>query len=149
MRPFNIANPVRKQAWSEHKRECKCLKRLQPRIPTDSVRLSARIIFKLLSQSESDKDELYSISDHQSHLEDMCDEKKEGLEHLCSTLQVYLSEANCDFSQLPPGLDAINLLARTPHTLPIKVQSTITDVGLYQVYSFLPTGSKRVKQDCH
>ncbi|XP_073683657.1 histone-lysine N-methyltransferase SMYD3 [Garra rufa] len=55
-----------KQAWPDHKRECKCLKRLQPRIPTDSVRLAARIIFKLLSQSESDQEELYSIAEHQS-----------------------------------------------------------------------------------
>lgn len=60
-------------------------------------------------------------------LEDMCDEKKEGLEHLCSTLQVYLSEENCDFSHLPPGLDPINLLARVSVLLlsyiPLVVQS--------------------------
>ncbi|XP_057199297.1 histone-lysine N-methyltransferase SMYD3 [Triplophysa rosa] len=128
-----------KQAWSEHKRECKCLKRLQPRIPTDSVRLVARIIFKLLSQSESDKDELYSISEHQSHLEDMCDEKKEGLEHLCSTLQVYLSEANCDFSQLPPGLDPINLLARVTCNCFSISDGELQDVGvgLYPSMSLL------------
>uniref|UniRef100_A0A672PFW5 [histone H3]-lysine(4) N-trimethyltransferase n=1 Tax=Sinocyclocheilus grahami TaxID=75366 RepID=A0A672PFW5_SINGR len=60
-----------KQAWPDHKRECKCLKHLQPRIPTDSVRLLTRTIFKLLSQSESDQEELYSIAEHQSHTE-MC-----------------------------------------------------------------------------
>uniref|UniRef100_A0A8C4DM92 [histone H3]-lysine(4) N-trimethyltransferase n=1 Tax=Dicentrarchus labrax TaxID=13489 RepID=A0A8C4DM92_DICLA len=37
-----------KQAWSGHKRECKCLQSLRPRIPTDSVRLAARLIFAMV-----------------------------------------------------------------------------------------------------
>lgn len=45
-------------------------------------------------------------------LSDMSEEKKEGLGHLCTTLQVYLGEENHDLSQLPPGLDPISLLAR-------------------------------------
>lgn len=45
-------------------------------------------------------------------LADMSEEKKEGLGHLCTTLQVYLGEENHDLSQLPPGLDPISLLAR-------------------------------------
>ncbi|ROJ78794.1 Histone-lysine N-methyltransferase SMYD3 [Anabarilius grahami] len=103
---------LQKQAWPDHKRECKCLQRLQPRIPTDSVRLVARIIFKLLSQSKSDQEVLYSIAEHQSHLVDMSEEKKEGLGHLCTTLQVYLGEEYCSLSELPSDLDPISLLAR-------------------------------------
>lgn len=45
---FILICTFQKQAWPDHKRECKCLKRLQPRIPTDSVRLLTRIIFKLV-----------------------------------------------------------------------------------------------------
>lgn len=45
---FILIFTLQKQAWPDHKRECKCLQRLQPRIPTDSVRLVARIIFKLV-----------------------------------------------------------------------------------------------------
>lgn len=45
-------------------------------------------------------------------LADMSEEKKEGLEHLCTALLVYLGEENHDLSQLPPGLDPISLLAR-------------------------------------
>ncbi|XP_055029268.2 histone-lysine N-methyltransferase SMYD3 [Misgurnus anguillicaudatus] len=128
-----------KQAWPEHKRECKCLKHLQPRIPTDSVRLVARIIFTLLSQSKSDKDELYSLTEHQSHLEDMCDEKREGLEHLCSTLLVYLGEENCNVSQLPPGLEPINLLARVTCNCFSISDGELQDVavGLYPSMSLL------------
>ncbi|CAG11028.1 unnamed protein product, partial [Tetraodon nigroviridis] len=33
------------QAWPGHKRECPCLKSVLPRVPTDSVRLAARLIF--------------------------------------------------------------------------------------------------------
>lgn len=39
---------LQRQAWSVHRRECKCLRSLLPRIPTDSVRLSARILFALV-----------------------------------------------------------------------------------------------------
>lgn len=42
----------------------------------------------------------------------MSEEKKEGLGHLCTTLQVYLGEENCNLSELPSGLDPISLLAR-------------------------------------
>uniref|UniRef100_A0A673IXH8 [histone H3]-lysine(4) N-trimethyltransferase n=1 Tax=Sinocyclocheilus rhinocerous TaxID=307959 RepID=A0A673IXH8_9TELE len=119
-----------KQAWPDHKRECKCLKRLQPRIPTDSVRLLTRIIFKLLSQSESDQEELYSIAEHQSHLADMSEEKKEGLGHLCTTLQVYLGEENGDLSQLPPGLDPISLLARVTCNCFSISDGELQDVGV-------------------
>lgn len=41
-----------KQAWPVHKSECKCLQSVLPRIPTDSVRLAARIIFALVSLSD-------------------------------------------------------------------------------------------------
>lgn len=37
-----------RQAWCVHRLECKCLRSLLPRVPTDSVRLSARIIFALV-----------------------------------------------------------------------------------------------------
>lgn len=39
---------LQRQAWSVHRTECECLRRLLPRIPTDSVRLSARLIFALV-----------------------------------------------------------------------------------------------------
>lgn len=128
-----------KQAWPDHKRECKCLKHLQPRIPTDSVRLVARIIFKLLSQSESDQEELYSIAEHQSHLADMSEEKKEGLKHLCTTLQVYLAEENCDLSRLPSGLDPVSLLARVTCNCFSISDGELQDVGvgLYPSMSLL------------
>uniref|UniRef100_A0A8C2HJT9 [histone H3]-lysine(4) N-trimethyltransferase n=1 Tax=Cyprinus carpio TaxID=7962 RepID=A0A8C2HJT9_CYPCA len=128
-----------KQAWPDHKRECKCLKRLQPRIPTDSVRLLTRIIFKLLGQSESDQEDLYSIAEHQSHLADMSEEKKEGLGHLCTTLQLYLGEENHDLSQLPPGLDPVSLLARVTCNCFSISDGELQDVGvgLYPSMSLL------------
>lgn len=42
------ASLLQRQAWSGHQRECKCLRSLLPRIPTDSVRLAARLIFALV-----------------------------------------------------------------------------------------------------
>ncbi|KAK3563581.1 hypothetical protein QTP86_030934 [Hemibagrus guttatus] len=98
-----------KEAWPEHKRECKHLQHVYPRVPTDSVRLTARIIFTLLSDPAADSQELYSITQHQSHLEEMNEEKREGLVQLCSMLKLYLDS---DVSQLPNGLDPMSLLAR-------------------------------------
>uniref|UniRef100_A0A673MCS3 [histone H3]-lysine(4) N-trimethyltransferase n=1 Tax=Sinocyclocheilus rhinocerous TaxID=307959 RepID=A0A673MCS3_9TELE len=136
-----------KQAWPDHKRECKYLKRLQPRIPTDSVRLVARIIFKLLSQSESDQEELYSIVEHQSHLADMSEEKKEGLRHLCTTLQVYLGEENHDLSQLPPGLDPISLLARVTCNCFSISDGELQDVGV-GLYPSMPLLTHDCQPNC-
>lgn len=45
---------LQRQAWSVHRTECECLRRLLPRIPTDSVRLSARLIFALVRFPPSD-----------------------------------------------------------------------------------------------
>lgn len=45
---FLTPPPLQKQAWSGHKMECKCLRSLLPRRPTDSVRLAARVLFALV-----------------------------------------------------------------------------------------------------
>nr|XP_015207457.1 PREDICTED: histone-lysine N-methyltransferase SMYD3 isoform X1 [Lepisosteus oculatus] len=100
-----------KAAWSEHKRECKCLRSFHPRIPTDSVRLAGRIVFKLLNYSSCPSEELFSLLEHESHIKEMSEEKKEGLGHLATMLQLYLKEEVGDLSQLPPGLDIIHLFA--------------------------------------
>ncbi|XP_030642992.1 histone-lysine N-methyltransferase SMYD3 [Chanos chanos] len=128
-----------KQAWSEHKKECKCLTRLQPKIPADSVRLVARIVFKLLSGTGRDPEEPYSLAEHQSHLADMSEQKKEGLGHLCSMLRLYLREEECDLSQLPSGLDPINLLARVTCNCFTISDGELQDlgVGLYPSMSLL------------
>ncbi|KAI5610902.1 histone-lysine N-methyltransferase SMYD3, partial [Silurus asotus] len=116
-----------KEAWPEHKRECKCLQRVYPRVPTDSVRLTAKIIFTLLNDPEAFSQELYSISQHQSHLEEMSEEKREGLVQLCSMLKLYL---NSDVSQLPSGLDPTSLLARVMCNCFSVSDGELQDVGL-------------------
>ncbi|XP_070687221.1 histone-lysine N-methyltransferase SMYD3 isoform X1 [Pempheris klunzingeri] len=134
-----------KQAWSGHKRECKCLQRLLPRIPTDSVRLAARLIFALLSPSKSSNEELYTLEEHESHLSSMSEQKKQGLAQLASMLELYLQQEVPDLAQemtsaLPPS-------CREPLSLLAKVTCncfTISDgelqeigVGLYPSLSLL------------
>ncbi|XP_036449222.1 histone-lysine N-methyltransferase SMYD3 isoform X2 [Colossoma macropomum] len=127
-----------KEAWPEHKSECPCLKRVHPRIPTDSVRLTARIIFRLLSDPAADAEELYSVAEHQPHLEDKSDEQREGLAHLCSTLMLYLGQENADPS-LPNGLTPIGLLARVTCNCFSISNGELQDVGvgLYPSMSLL------------
>uniref|UniRef100_A0A4W3JU22 Uncharacterized protein n=1 Tax=Callorhinchus milii TaxID=7868 RepID=A0A4W3JU22_CALMI len=91
-----------KLAWAEHKRECKCLRSVYPKIPADMARLVARIIFKSLSASPCSSEELYSISELQSHIKEMNEEMIEGLRHLTAMLQFYMKEEIEDTSQLPP-----------------------------------------------
>ncbi|XP_031702104.1 histone-lysine N-methyltransferase SMYD3 isoform X2 [Anarrhichthys ocellatus] len=134
-----------KQAWSGHKRECKCLQSLLPRIPTDSVRLAARLIFALLSPSKSSSEELYTLEEHESHLSSMSEHKKQGVAQLTSMLELYLQQEVPDLAQevtsaLPPS-------CREPFSLIAKVTCncfTISDgelqeigVGLYPSLSLL------------
>ncbi|XP_075966136.1 histone-lysine N-methyltransferase SMYD3 [Anarhichas minor] len=134
-----------KRAWSGHKRECKCLQSLLPRIPTDSVRLAARLIFALLSPSKSSSEELYTLEEHESHLSSMSEHKKQGLAQLTSMLELYLQQEVPDLAQevtsaLPPS-------CREPFSLIAKVTCncfTISDgelqeigVGLYPSLSLL------------
>ncbi|XP_078139166.1 histone-lysine N-methyltransferase SMYD3 [Centroberyx gerrardi] len=134
-----------KRAWSGHKRECKCLRSLLPRIPTDSVRLAARIIFALLTPSQSSSEELYTLEEHESHLSSMSEQKRQGLSQLASMLQLYLQQEAPHLAQemtsaLPPS-------CREPLGLIAKVTCncfTISDgelqeigVGLYPSLSLL------------
>ncbi|XP_056135302.1 histone-lysine N-methyltransferase SMYD3 [Lampris incognitus] len=105
-------------AWSGHKRECKCLRSLLPRIPTDSVRLTARIIFTLLGQAQQSSEELYTLEEHESHLASMSEQKRQGLSQLASMLQLYLQQEVPNFEQemtsaLPPSCqEPLSLLAK-------------------------------------
>ncbi|XP_049910519.1 histone-lysine N-methyltransferase SMYD3 isoform X1 [Epinephelus moara] len=134
-----------KQAWSGHKRECKCLQSLLPRVPTDSVRLAARLIFALLSPLKSSSEELYTLEEHESHLSSMPEQKKQGLCQLAAMLEMYLQQEIPDLatevtSTLPPS-------CREPLSLIAKVTCncfTISDgelqeigVGLYPSLSLL------------
>ncbi|XP_076834812.1 histone-lysine N-methyltransferase SMYD3 [Brachyhypopomus gauderio] len=124
------SSQCQKQAWPEHKRECKCLKHLQPRLPTDAVRLTARIIFSLLNDPEPHPEELYSLAEHQSHLKDMSDEKREGLSQLCCMLQLYLMQEVADTSMLPGGLDLMGLLARVTCNCFSISDGELQDIGV-------------------
>ncbi|XP_062303545.1 histone-lysine N-methyltransferase SMYD3 [Osmerus eperlanus] len=111
-----------RQAWPEHKRECRSLRSLLPRMPSDSVRLAARIIFRLLDPSPGSSEELYSLEEHETHLGVMSEEKREGLTQLGSMLQLYLQQEVPALSQevtspLPSGLDPLSLLARVSSVL--------------------------------
>ncbi|AWP01769.1 putative histone-lysine N-methyltransferase SMYD3 isoform 2 [Scophthalmus maximus] len=134
-----------KQAWSVHKRECKCLRGLLPRVPTDSVRLAARLIFALFSPSKGSSKELYTLEEHESHLTSMSEQKKQGLSQLASMLELYLRQEAPDLAQemtssLPPS-------CREPLSLIAKVTCncfTVSDgelqeigVGLYPSLSLL------------
>ncbi|XP_077941216.1 histone-lysine N-methyltransferase SMYD3 isoform X3 [Gasterosteus aculeatus] len=107
-----------KQAWCGHKTECKCLKSLRPRVPTDSVRLAARLIFALLSPSKSSSEELYTLEEHESHLSSMSENKKQGLSQLASMLELYVQQEVPDLAQegasaLPPSCrDPLSLIAK-------------------------------------
>ncbi|XP_062825032.1 histone-lysine N-methyltransferase SMYD3 isoform X2 [Anolis carolinensis] len=128
-----------KEAWEDHKRECKCIKSVEPNFPPDSVRLVGRIIFKLLRQSTCPSEELYSFSDLQSNVEKLSEEMKEGLGHLAKTLQLYLKVEIQDVSQLPPALDVFETFAKVACNCFSISNGEMQDVGvgLYPSMSLL------------
>uniref|UniRef100_A0A674N3Y4 [histone H3]-lysine(4) N-trimethyltransferase n=1 Tax=Takifugu rubripes TaxID=31033 RepID=A0A674N3Y4_TAKRU len=130
-----------RRAWSDHKRECKCLQSLLPRIPTDSVRLAARLIF--LSSCSSGSEELYTLEEHESHLTSLSEQRKQGLSQLATMLKLYLHKEVPDLPQDTPSLsscrDALSLIAKVTCNC-----FTISDgelqeigVGLYPSLSLL------------
>ncbi|KAM6943616.1 histone-lysine N-methyltransferase SMYD3 [Xenentodon cancila] len=106
-----------KQAWSGHKRECKCLCSLRPRLPTDAVRLAAKLIFALSSPPQSSSQELYTFDEHESHLNSMSEQKKQGLSQLALMLELYIKEEVPDLMQEAPALppscrEALSVIAK-------------------------------------
>ncbi|XP_075719021.1 histone-lysine N-methyltransferase SMYD3 [Rhinoderma darwinii] len=128
-----------KKAWKDHKRECLCLKSILPNVPTDSVRLVARIIFKLLEQPDCSSGELYSINDLKSHFKDLNEEMKQGLGHLAATLEQYLEKEIPDSSKLPPGFQTLDYFCKlTCNSFTISDgEMQDVGVGLYPSMSLL------------
>uniref|UniRef100_A0A8D0FU11 [histone H3]-lysine(4) N-trimethyltransferase n=1 Tax=Strix occidentalis caurina TaxID=311401 RepID=A0A8D0FU11_STROC len=100
-----------KEAWLDHKQECRCLKSIKPNFPPDSVRLAGRIVFKLVMCLS---ERLYSFSDLQSNIEQLSEEMKDGLRHLAQTLQLYLKTEIQDASHLPPVIDFFQIFTKGP-----------------------------------
>ncbi|XP_053158232.1 histone-lysine N-methyltransferase SMYD3 isoform X2 [Hemicordylus capensis] len=128
-----------KEAWQDHKRECKCIKSTEPNFPPDSVRLVGRIIFKLLRQSTCPSEELYSLSDLHSNVEGLSEEMREGLGYLARTLELYLKVEIHDASQLPSGLDVFQIFAKVTCNCFSISNGEMQDVGvgLYPSMSLL------------
>ncbi|XP_025958444.2 histone-lysine N-methyltransferase SMYD3 isoform X1 [Dromaius novaehollandiae] len=130
---------LHKEAWQDHKQECKCLKSIEPNFPPDSVRLAGRIVFKLLRQSACLSEKLYSFSDLQSNTEQLSEEMKEGLRHLAQTLQLYLKAEIRDASQLPPAIDFFQIFTKVTCNCFTISNGEMQDVGvgLYPSMSLL------------
>ncbi|XP_068795425.1 histone-lysine N-methyltransferase SMYD3 isoform X3 [Struthio camelus] len=128
-----------KEAWQDHKQECKCLKSIEPNFPPDSVRLAGRIVFKLLRRSACLSEKLYSFSDLQSNTEKLSEEMKEGLRHLAQTLQLYLKAEIQDASQLPPAIDFFQIFTKVTCNCFAISNGEMQDVGvgLYPSMSLL------------
>ncbi|XP_067901519.1 histone-lysine N-methyltransferase SMYD3 isoform X1 [Heterodontus francisci] len=128
-----------KLAWPDHKRECKCLRSIYPKVPTDMTRLVARIIFKLLTGSPCSSEELYSVSDLQSNIKEMSEEMKGSLGQLTVMLQFYVKEEIHDASQLPPGLNLLHLFGQVTSNCFTVSDGEMQEVGvgLYPSMSLL------------
>uniref|UniRef100_A0A8V0XTM1 [histone H3]-lysine(4) N-trimethyltransferase n=1 Tax=Gallus gallus TaxID=9031 RepID=A0A8V0XTM1_CHICK len=128
-----------KEAWLDHKRECKCLQNVKPNFPPDSVRLAGRIVFKLLRQSACLSERLYSFKDLQSNAEQLSEEMKEGLGHLAHTLQLYLRAEIQDASHLPPAIDFFQIFTKVTCNCFTISNGEMQDVGvgLYPSMSLL------------
>ncbi|XP_030355442.1 histone-lysine N-methyltransferase SMYD3 isoform X2 [Strigops habroptila] len=119
-----------KEAWLDHKQECRCLKSTEPNFPPDSVRLAGRIVFKLLRQSVCLSERLYSFSDLQSNIEQLSEEMKDGLRHLAHTLQLYLKAEIQDASHLPPAIDFFQIFAKVTCNCFTISNGEMQDVGV-------------------
>ncbi|XP_023488370.1 histone-lysine N-methyltransferase SMYD3 isoform X2 [Equus przewalskii] len=128
-----------KKAWQDHKRECKCLKSCKPRYPPDSVRLLGRVVFKLMEETPSESEKLYSFYDLESNINKLTEDKKEGLRQLAMTFQHFMREEIQDASQLPPSFDVFEAFAKVicnSFTI-CNAEMQEVGVGLYPSMSLL------------
>ncbi|XP_044771901.1 histone-lysine N-methyltransferase SMYD3 isoform X2 [Neomonachus schauinslandi] len=128
-----------KKGWPDHKWECKCLKSCKPRYPPDSVRLLGRVVFKLMEETPSESEKLYSFYDLESNINKMTEDKKEGLRQLVMTFQHFMREEIQDASQLPPSFDIFEAFAKVicnAFTI-CNAEMQEVGVGLYPSMSLL------------
>ncbi|XP_069340737.1 histone-lysine N-methyltransferase SMYD3 isoform X2 [Eulemur rufifrons] len=128
-----------KKAWQHHKRECKSLKSCKPRYPPDSVRLLGRVVFKLMEETPSESEKLYSFYDLESNINKLTEDKKEGLRQLAMTFQHFMREEIQDASQLPPSFDIFEAFAKVicnSFTI-CNAEMQEVGVGLYPSMSLL------------
>ncbi|XP_059761313.1 histone-lysine N-methyltransferase SMYD3 isoform X2 [Balaenoptera ricei] len=128
-----------KKAWQDHKRECKCLKSCKPRYPPDSVRLLGRVVFKLMEETPSESEKLYSFYDLESNINKLTEDKKEGLRQLALTFHHFMREEIQDASQLPPSFDIFEAFAKVicnSFTI-CNAEMQEVGVGLYPSMSLL------------
>ncbi|EPQ16353.1 SET and MYND domain-containing protein 3 [Myotis brandtii] len=122
-----------KKAWPDHKRECKCLKSCKPRYPPDSVRLLGRVVVKLMEETPSESEKLYSFYDLESNINKLTEDKKEGLRQLAVTFQLYIRGEIQDVSQLPPSFDIFEAFAKVSVTFGIFANALHQPFTLYFV----------------
>ncbi|XP_048213469.1 histone-lysine N-methyltransferase SMYD3 [Perognathus longimembris pacificus] len=128
-----------KKAWPHHKGECKCLKSCKPRYPPDSVRLLGRVVFKLMEETPSESEKLYSFYDLESNINKLTEDKKEGIRQLVLTFQHFMREEIQDASQLPPSFDIFEAFAKVicnSFTI-CNAEMQEVGVGLYPSMSLL------------
>ncbi|XP_048968388.1 histone-lysine N-methyltransferase SMYD3 isoform X2 [Canis lupus baileyi] len=128
-----------KKAWPDHKRECKCLKSCKPRYPPDSVRLLGRVVFKLMEETPSESEKLYSFYDLESNINKLTEDKKDGLRQLVMTFQHFMREEIQDASQLPSSFDIFEAFAKVicnAFTI-CNAEMQEVGVGLYPSMSLL------------
>ncbi|KAM6220009.1 histone-lysine N-methyltransferase SMYD3 isoform 2-T2 [Rhynchocyon petersi] len=128
-----------KEAWPDHKRECRCLKGCRPRYPPDSVRLLGRVVFKFMEEKPTESEKLYTFYDLESNINKLTEDKKEGLRQLAMTFQHFMKEEMQDASQLPPAFDIFEAFAKVicnSFTI-CNAEMQEVGVGLYPSMSLL------------
>nr|XP_022323267.1 histone-lysine N-methyltransferase SMYD3-like [Crassostrea virginica] len=101
--------------WSIHKKECPCLKRFQPKIPTDSTRLLLRLVircndFSVIQETTGVLKMHRSFNDLMSHEKEIVNDKirSEQLSHHLFTLQKITS----GILDLPSSCDLLKIFGK-------------------------------------
>ena len=82
-----------KSAWKDHKIECERIVNVSPNIPTDLVRLMARIIHQKHSKSDKTSSIYTTLVSHQ---EEFDDQRKEAFSAILTVLEQFVGERDFD-----------------------------------------------------
>ncbi|XP_057370124.1 histone-lysine N-methyltransferase SMYD3-like [Daphnia carinata] len=103
-----------REGWKDHKMECKNLLKVKPNIPTDSVRLMARLIIKLQRGGDMESEHITTVwsrkfKDLLSHRKEIKEDVKrmEYFLTICGVLNEYLSD-----EILPNAVELLGIYGR-------------------------------------
>lgn len=118
-----------KSAWKDHKTECERILSVSPNIPTDLVRLMARIMQQQQSQASKMSSVYTSLVSHQKEFDD---ERKEAFSAIVTVLNQFVGERDFQENYSDGLFDLFGKISCNSFTI---CDAELQPLGMYKYWS--------------